>query len=195
MLARRHVRQSRCSLLWPKQERLRSTPPELAPMAAPSTTAPAAPSSAAAAPVPPDSVEAAPSEASARTRSARPRIDLDESIAQARQAMKTAQKEVAQARREARNERRKKQRLIKKAANLIPEDLERIAMLKRCGLAERVQPGVQEACTPHENPAASSAGLPSMPASALPTGTVAAARSGEPPSPTDRASDAEGDRS
>ena len=76
-----------------------------------------------------------------------------------------------------------------------PEDLERIVVLKRCGLADRIQPGVQDASTPRVNPAASSAGLPSMPALELPAGTVAAARSGEPPSPTDRASDAEGDRS
>ena len=76
-----------------------------------------------------------------------------------------------------------------------PEDLERIVVLKRCGLADRIQPGVQDASTPRVNPAASSAGLPSMPASALPVRMVAAARSGEPPSPTDGASEAEGDRS
>ena len=67
-------------------------------------------------------------------RAKRPRIDYDESIAQARAAMVKAQKSVAEARRVARNERRKKQRLVKKAASLSPEDLERIAVLKRCGL-------------------------------------------------------------
>ena len=69
-----------------------------------------------------------------RGRPKRPRIDYDESIAQARAAMVKAQKSVAEARRVARNERRKKQRLVKKAASLSPDDLERIAVLKRCGL-------------------------------------------------------------
>ena len=67
-------------------------------------------------------------------RAKRPRIDYDDSIAKARAAMVKAQKDVADARRVARNERRKKQRLVKKAAALSPDDLERIAVLKRCGL-------------------------------------------------------------
>lgn len=67
-------------------------------------------------------------------RAKKPRIDLDDSIAAARRAMLKAQKEVTEARRVARNERRKKQRLVKKASTLSPDDLERIAVLKRCGL-------------------------------------------------------------
>ena len=47
--------------------------------------------------------------------------------------MKAAQKKVQEAKSQARNERRKKQRLLKKAASLNAEDLERIAVLKRCG--------------------------------------------------------------
>ena len=68
------------------------------------------------------------------SRPKRPRIDLDDSIAQARAAMHKAKKDVAEARRLARNERRKKQRLVKKAGSLSADDLERIAVLKRCGL-------------------------------------------------------------
>ena len=109
--------------------------------------------------------------------------------------MKSAQKDMAEARRQGRNERRKKQRLVKKAAHLSPEDLERIAVLKRCGLADRLQAGSQADGTSQENPAGSSQALPSVPASALPAGSAAAASSGQQPSPTDGASDAEGDRS
>ena len=69
-----------------------------------------------------------------RKREKRPRIDLDDSIALAKAAMQKAMKEVSDARRVGRNERRKKQRLIKKAGILSAEDLERIAVLKRCGL-------------------------------------------------------------
>ena len=86
-----------------------------------------------------------------KARAKRPRIDYDESIAQARAAMVRAQKDVADARRVARNERRKKQRLVKKAAALSPDDLERIAVLKRCGLrvaSTQVQaPSVEQAAT------------------------------------------------
>ena len=71
--------------------------------------------------------------ADAKARAKRPRIDLDDSIAQARAAMTKAMKDVQEARRVARNERRKKQRLVKKAGILSAEDLERIAVLKRCG--------------------------------------------------------------
>ena len=67
-------------------------------------------------------------------RRQRPRIDLDESIAAARDAMKQAKKDMVEARRINKNEKRKKQRLLRKAAALSSEDLERIAVLKRCGL-------------------------------------------------------------
>ncbi len=63
-----------------------------------------------------------------------PKIDLDTTIAQATEAMKRANKAMHEARALARNERRKKARLLKKAASLSPADLERIAVLKRCGL-------------------------------------------------------------
>ena len=79
-------------------------------------------------------------EAAPKRRAKRPRIDLDDSIAQAKAAMQKAQKEVAEARRLARNGRRKKQRLVKKAGNLSADDLERIAVLKRCGLVQPTSP-------------------------------------------------------
>ena len=109
--------------------------------------------------------------------------------------MKAAQKEVAEARRQARNERRKKQRLIKKAANLSAEDLERIAVLKRCGLADRLQSSSEDGSAQRVDPASSSAGSAGMPATTPETGTLAGQGSSEPRSPTARASDAEADRS
>ena len=63
----------------------------------------------------------------------RPAIDLDRSIANARAAAKAAAKALASARTTARNERKKRARLVKKAAQLSSEDLERIAVLKRTG--------------------------------------------------------------
>ena len=68
-----------------------------------------------------------------KKRARKPSIDLDAYIVEATQAMKMAQKKVQEAKAKAKNERRKKQRLLKKAASLKAEDLERIAVLKRCG--------------------------------------------------------------
>ena len=82
------------------------------------------------------SAQAVPQAASrpAKTKRARkPDIDLDAAIRDAATAMKAAQKKVQEAKTQAKNERRKKQRLLKKAATLNAEDLERIAVLKRCG--------------------------------------------------------------
>jgi hypothetical protein len=63
-----------------------------------------------------------------------PRLDLDESIAAAREAIKQAKKDMMEARRVNKNEKRQKKRLLRKAAQLSSEDLERIAVLKRCEL-------------------------------------------------------------
>ena len=62
-----------------------------------------------------------------------PRLDLDDSIAAAREAIKQAKKDMMEARRVNKNEKRKKKRLLRKAAQLSSEDLERIAVLKRSG--------------------------------------------------------------
>ena len=51
-----------------------------------------------------------------------------------------ARKQVQQARVQAKLEKRKKQRLVRKASSLNVEDLERIAVLKRCGLASASAP-------------------------------------------------------
>ena len=63
----------------------------------------------------------------------RPAIDLDTSIQQAQQAAKDAAKALTKARAEARAERKRRARLIRKAGQLSPQDLERIAVLKRTG--------------------------------------------------------------
>ena len=62
-----------------------------------------------------------------------PSIDLDDHIRKAHEAIKIARKQVQQARVQAKLEKRKKQRLVRKASTLNVEDLERIAVLKRCG--------------------------------------------------------------
>ena len=66
-------------------------------------------------------------------RKDRPAIDLDTSIQQAQQAAKDAAKALTKARAEARAERKRRARLIRKAGQLSPQDLERIAVLKRTG--------------------------------------------------------------
>ena len=66
-------------------------------------------------------------------RRRRPAIDLDEHIEAARDAAKAAKKALCKARTDQRNERRKQARLLKKAGQLSPQDLERIAVLKRTG--------------------------------------------------------------
>ncbi len=87
-----------------------------------------------AAPAPSSGGPAPPPPAPKRKRAQLPRIDLDRTIEEAKAAMKAANKAMSDARALAKNERRKKARLLKKAATLSPGDLERIAVLKRCGL-------------------------------------------------------------
>jgi len=69
-----------------------------------------------------------------RKRAKTPKIDIDALIAQHMVNMKNAKRLEAEAKKMVRNEKRKKQRLVKKASSLTPDDLERIAVLKRCGL-------------------------------------------------------------
>jgi hypothetical protein len=63
-----------------------------------------------------------------RRRKEHPPIDIDKTIADAREAVKAAQRAMTEARALARNEKRKRARLIKKAAQLSPRDLDRIAI-------------------------------------------------------------------
>ena len=133
----------------------------------------------------------------AKQRTKRPRIDLDDSIAQAKAAMAQAMKQAREARNLARNERRKKQRLIKKAGNLSAEDLERVAVLKRCGLSVGSSASSTAASSSRPSSAAGSSAPPSA-ASSPALGPVNAAP-GPPATPPhsehEDIPDAEDDRS
>ena len=93
-----------------------------------------------------------------RKRRAKPELDLDEHIRAAQDAMKAARKQVAFARAQAKLEKRKKQRLVRKASSLNVEDLERIAVLKRCALLTEPLPQGGLASTSSSPGSASSAG-------------------------------------
>ena len=69
-------------------------------------------------------------------KTSRPKIDLDEEIRRANDVAAMSRKMLQAAKSVSRNNRKAKQRLIKKAGKLSPEDLERIAVLKRCGMYE-----------------------------------------------------------
>jgi hypothetical protein len=71
-----------------------------------------------------------------RKRPARPKIDIDARSTDLAKDILAAQKLLKETKTSQRNERRKKQRLIKKAAGLRSTDLERIAVIRRCGLWE-----------------------------------------------------------
>ena len=98
-----------------------------------------------------------------RKRRAKPAIDLDEHIRAAQAAMKAARKQVQQARAQAKLEKRKKQRLVRKASSLNVEDLERIAVLKRCALLTATPATAGEASASSSGGSASSAGARSPP--------------------------------
>ena len=70
----------------------------------------------------------------ARARPMRPRIDLDEQISQANKLAEVSKKLLSAAKTAQKNQKKQKQRLIRKAGKLSAQDLERIAVLKRCGL-------------------------------------------------------------
>ena len=69
-----------------------------------------------------------------KKRRDKPEIDLDDHIRKAQMTIKIARTQVREARLLAEHARRKKQRLVRKASTLNVEDLERMAVLKRCGL-------------------------------------------------------------
>ena len=75
--------------------------------------------------------------AKARVRgrgAARPAIDLDQEIEEANMLASMSRKLMQAAKSIEKNNKKSKSRLIRKAGKLSPEDLERIAVLKRCGL-------------------------------------------------------------
>ena len=92
-----------------------------------------------------------------KTKRVRPMIDLDDHIRKAQDAIKQARKQVQTARMQAKLEKRKNTRLMRKASSLNIEDLERISVLKRCGL-------IQAAAAPHSEECA--AGAPAAAATA-----------------------------
>ena len=67
-------------------------------------------------------------------KAARPKIDIDDEIAEANRLAEVTKKMMCAAKSAQRNSRRVKQRLVRKAGKLSASDLERIATLKRCGL-------------------------------------------------------------
>lgn len=96
-----------------------------------------------------------------RKRQRAPKIDIDAAIAKHMEEVKKATKLVMDARRAAKNEKRRKARLMKKASTLTAEDLERIAVLKRCGLwspgLSGVAPPAAEDAVPEQTVAAAAA--------------------------------------
>ena len=78
--------------------------------------------------------KAAAAKGKARPRPVRPRIDLDEQISQANQLAQVTKKMLHAAKVAQKSQKKQKQRLIRKAGKLSAQDLERIAVLKRCGL-------------------------------------------------------------
>jgi len=113
-----------------------------------------------------------------RKRPRLPKIDIDALIAQHLANMKNAKKLEAEAKKLMRNEKRKKQRLMKKASNLTPDDLERIAVLKRCGLWDPAN-GVTIVPATEDNAAAA----PQQPQQALEDAAAPAAGSQTPIAP------------
>ena len=110
-----------------------------------------------------------------RKRRRAPKIDIDVAIAKHMEEVKAAAKLVTEAKRLARNEKRRKTRLIKKASSLTATDLERIAVLKRCGLwnpavaaptAEQAEAAADEAPTSASSGAASTVCSPASEAAA-----------------------------
>ena len=74
-----------------------------------------------------------------RKRAPRPKIDIDAKITDLSVDIAKAQKLLKETKTLQRNERRKKQRLVKKAAGLSSMDLDRIAVIKRCGMWDPAQ--------------------------------------------------------
>ncbi len=95
------------------------------------------------------------------TKRRRPgRIDIDLAMEMERAAAARAMKVVMEARKQERNLKRRRQRLLKKASGLSADDLERIALLKRCDL----QPAGDEADVPHGSAKSTPQTLSSAPA-------------------------------
>lgn len=127
-----------------------------------------------------------------RKRVPRPKIDIDAKIQDLSKDIFAAQKLLKDAKTHQRNERRKKQRLVKKAATLSSTDLERIAVIKRCGLWE---PGQRVAfafpLSGHTPAGSAAAAVESVAVSATAGPEAAAAPPPVPPPARDEESDVE----
>jgi hypothetical protein len=90
-----------------------------------------------------------------KTRVKKPRIDIDNEIKEANRLSEVLRKVAQAAKTTAKNGTRAKQRLVRKAGKLSSEDLERIAVLKRCGLFT----GVMKQTDPHTSLETSETGM------------------------------------
>ena len=104
------------------------------------------------------------------SKGSRPKIDIDDEIEQANRMAEVTKKMMLAARAAQRNSRRAKQRLVRRAGKLSPADLERLAVLKRCGLYI-------------EAPDASSGDTASVASSSASSSAASSASSAGPPSP------------
>jgi len=95
----------------------------------------------------------APAQPKARVK--KPRIDIDNEIKEANRLSEVLRKVAQAAKTTAKNGTRAKQRLVRKAGKLSSEDLERIAVLKRCGLFT----GVMKQTDPHTSLETSETGM------------------------------------
>ena len=93
----------------------------------------------------------------------RPKIDIDDEITEANRLAEITRRMMQAAKAAQRNSRRCKQRLVRKAGKLSAGDLERIAVLKRCGLC------VEDEDLPRTTSAASSSSGSAEPASSAAT--------------------------
>jgi hypothetical protein len=88
----------------------------------------------------------APAQPKARVK--KPRIDIDNQITEANRLSEVLRKVAQAAKTTAKNGTRAKQRLVRKAGKLSSQDLERIAVLKRCGLFTGAMPETETETTP-----------------------------------------------
>ena len=97
--------------------------------------------------------------------SSRPKIDIDDEIIEANRLAEVSKRMMQAAKAAQRNSRRSKQRLVRKAGKLSAADLERIAVLKRCGLYPEEEDS--NTTTPGSSSGSGSASCASSPASNL----------------------------
>lgn len=111
-----------------------------------------------AAPLAGGAAETSPKKRGRPPKSSRPKIDIDDEIAQANRMAEITKKMMLAARTAQRNSRKAKQRLVRRAGKLSSADLERLAVLKRCGLyIEAQEPSAASSSSAASTAASSSA--------------------------------------